>query len=68
MQRFSLLGGAAIIAAAILYVFRWEVAAASPEKTIILDRWTGHAVQCTRLFNTNTMTHENVCDPVNGGR
>lgn len=67
MQKFSILGGAAIIAAAILYVFRWEVAM-SPDKIVLLDRWTGHAVQCTRKLDLASMLQkEYECNPVNGG-
>jgi hypothetical protein len=40
----SILLAGAMIAAAILFVFRWEVSGTLPVNRI--DRWTGNVVQC----------------------
>jgi hypothetical protein len=42
----SILAGAALIALAILFVFRWEIVSPSPAVTHRLDRWTGQIVFC----------------------
>jgi hypothetical protein len=42
----SILAGAALIALAILFVFRWEIVSPSPAITHRLDRWTGQIVFC----------------------
>jgi hypothetical protein len=40
----AIIVGAVVIAAAILIVFRWQIA--SPGATMLLDRWTGTVVVC----------------------
>jgi hypothetical protein len=42
----AILGGAALIAAAILFTFRWEVIVPTAGFVYRLDRWTGELVQC----------------------
>lgn len=42
----AILVGSALIAAAILLVFRWDMAAFGGE-AYRLDRWTGHVVACS---------------------
>ncbi len=42
----AILIGSVIIAAAILFSLRWEVALA-PNVTVRLDRWTGAVTYCT---------------------
>lgn len=41
--------GAIIIAAAILFVFRWEIATAGADRdsVLILNRWTGTVTVCS---------------------
>ena len=40
--------GCVILAAATLFIFRWEIAVANtPGLAIRLDRWTGHIVGCS---------------------
>jgi len=48
--------GAAIIAAAILFVFRWEYAMG-----MLLDRWTGTVIQCTA--GSGTLPAKANCEP-----
>jgi len=48
-RSLAILGGALIIAASILFVFRWQMAllgSDSPLVMVRLDRWTGNAVFC----------------------
>lgn len=43
----AILIGAALIAVAILYVFRWEIAAGPPTVPVVrLDHWTGKVTVC----------------------
>jgi len=44
--RISILGAAVIIAGAILFVFRWEMAPLGQGSALRLDRWTGKIVAC----------------------
>jgi hypothetical protein len=48
---WAILGGAALIAAAVLFIFRWEIIG-SGEAVYRVDRWTGQVVSCamTRPF------------------
>jgi hypothetical protein len=45
-QALAILGGAVIIAAAILFVFRWEMAPFGQVAALRLDRWTGKILVC----------------------
>jgi len=43
----AILAGAALIAAAMLFVFRWEIAAGPTTVPVVrLDRWTGGVTIC----------------------
>jgi hypothetical protein len=42
----AILGGAALIAAAVLFTFRWEVVVPAAGFAYRLDRWTEELVQC----------------------
>jgi hypothetical protein len=44
--RLSILGAALIIAAAILFTFRWEAAPDGTFGVMRLDRWTGNVEIC----------------------
>jgi hypothetical protein len=45
----SILAAAVIIAAAILFIFRWEISAGTT--VVRIDRWTGAVSGCTALLN-----------------
>ena len=47
----ALILSAALIAVALLFVFRWEVSSTST-LTFRLDRWTGHVTMCNETNDT----------------
>lgn len=57
--------GAALIALAILFIFRWEIVSPSPAVTHRLDRWTGKIVFCHVSGNLEMDCPVNDWAPVN---
>ena len=59
----SILIGSILIAAAVLFVFRWDVVAGQSNYRIIrLDRWTGTITQCeSKGFQNSPDINEMVC-------
>jgi hypothetical protein len=45
----SILGGAALIAIALLFTFRWEITSPHAGMVYRLDRWTGRVTPCVGL-------------------
>jgi hypothetical protein len=50
---YGLILGAAIIAAAILFVFRYTVATGPGATAFLLDRWTGSVDACIPVTNVH---------------
>jgi uncharacterized membrane protein AbrB (regulator of aidB expression) len=53
----AIIFGAALVAGAVLFVFRWELAGAPP---LLLDRWTGAVVACG--FTSNQRPNKLTCE------
>jgi hypothetical protein len=51
--------GAALIAAAILFVFRWEIITGGGYSPLRLDRWTGKVTACRQAADFDTNHQEN---------
>jgi hypothetical protein len=58
----AIIAAGLLIAAAIVFVFRWQISAAANEGGVIvyrLDRWTGEIIACIALLP---------CRPIDRGR